>query len=142
MRSAAKPKRNRDSDARMLAAASPRTIIGDRMRKAVMPATMTINHKPPAILALRRGEPSAIRSVISNPPVWPPHERGATEYSNDHQSCEASVKLRYGTVGRKVRLLSFAQRVGMITVSVGEFVPGGPKGRHLPLPCRLVGPRL
>jgi hypothetical protein len=49
-----------------VAAASPRTIRGDRITKAVMPATMTINHKPPAILAFKCGD-IALSSIMSTP---------------------------------------------------------------------------
>ena len=34
------------------------------MKTADAPAAMTINHKPPAILAFSRGDPLAIRSVM------------------------------------------------------------------------------
>src|SRR6266403_949037 len=67
MRSAANPRRNNDSFARMLAAvaaASLATISGAPATKPTMPATMQSHHKPPAALALERGDDSIIGSVI------------------------------------------------------------------------------
>jgi len=52
-----------------------------------MPPMMTIKYSKPAILALRRGDVSTIRSVISWP-QGPPHERGDAEYPDAHQGRE------------------------------------------------------
>src|SRR5213592_797243 len=68
MRSAANPRRNDDSLARMLAAvaaASLATISGAPATKPTMPATMQSHHKPPAVLAWARGDTSKILFVIS-----------------------------------------------------------------------------
>src|SRR5438093_12770919 len=68
MRSATNPRRNNDSFARMLAAvaaASLATISGAPATKPTMPATMQSHHKPPAALALERGDISKLVSVIS-----------------------------------------------------------------------------
>src|SRR5437016_9009630 len=69
MRSAAKPKRNNDSFARMfvaVAAASFATISGPPAMKPRMLVTMQSNQKPPAILALSSGDSSLECSVISD----------------------------------------------------------------------------
>src|SRR5436309_5970536 len=65
-----------------VATASLRTISVAPARKANVPVAMTINHKPPAILALKRGDACAIRSIIHNLPAAPPHERGKVEFSS------------------------------------------------------------
>src|SRR5213593_2212274 len=68
MRSAANPRRNNDSLARMLAAvaaASLATINGDAARKLPTLVTMQSSHKPPAILAWKRGDDSKQFFVIS-----------------------------------------------------------------------------
>ena len=54
-----------------VATASLRTISVAPARKANVPVAMTINHKPPAILALKRGDACAIRSIIHNLPAAP-----------------------------------------------------------------------
>ena len=75
MRSAANPRRNNDSFARMflaVAAASLATISGDPAMKPPMPATMQSNHKPPATLAIKSGDASPIRSVISEALIFIP----------------------------------------------------------------------
>src|SRR5438128_2141698 len=63
-----------------VATASLRTISVAPARKANMPVAMTINHRPPAILAWKRGDAFAIRSIIHNLPAAPQHERGEAEF--------------------------------------------------------------
>src|SRR5919109_2141119 len=68
MRSAAIPRRNCRWDSRSfaaVAAASPRTITPLRTLSANTPVTVVIKYRMPAILALRRGEASKSRSVMS-----------------------------------------------------------------------------
>src|SRR5438034_10808607 len=68
MRSAANPRRNNDSFARMLAAvaaASLATISGPPATKPTTPDTMQSHHRPPAILAWKHGDTSKKGFVIS-----------------------------------------------------------------------------
>src|SRR5437763_13381063 len=85
-----------------VATASLRTISVAPARKANVPVAMTINHKPPAILAFKRGDACAIRSIIHNLPAAPPHERGKAEFSSfvrltgRHLSRNKSAQYMYG----------------------------------------------
>src|SRR5437588_8978029 len=63
-----------------VATASLRTISVAPAMKANMPVAMTINHRPPAIRAWKRGDAFAIRSIIHNLPAAPPQERGEAEF--------------------------------------------------------------
>src|SRR5437762_10211652 len=68
MRSAANPRRKNDSFARMLAAvaaASFVTISGAPATKPTTPDTMQSHHRPPAILAWKRGDISKLGFVIN-----------------------------------------------------------------------------
>src|SRR5882724_1513349 len=83
MRSAANPRRNNDSFARMLAAVAAAllaTISGAPATKPTTPDTMQSHHRPPAILAWKRGDmlkSGFIINVLLTVYVWS-GTRGAT----------------------------------------------------------------